>query len=120
MATALKQKDETLFAAQWREDGYGRNLVGGSGVSGQELFNEGSRKGWFLKPDPAALRDAHGDSALIPCQVCAFATNRVVDEVYTAVVRQDDQWMALGVGEAREQVEALLVRYAAGAGQGNR
>lgn len=110
MATALRNQDEPLFQSQWRSDGYNNNLVGSSGLSGQQLFVQGSRKGWYLKPRLAEAVD-HAGAAIIPCDVWSDEQKRAVDEVYAAVVVENKQWLLLGAGEELAQVEAMVAHY---------
>ncbi len=50
MDKALAGSDADAFAALWHPEGFAANLVGSSGLSGRQVYGQGSRKGWFLKP----------------------------------------------------------------------
>ena len=112
MKKAIQAKDEALFKAQWHAEGYDKNLVGGSGLSGGDVFGQGSRKSWYLKPD-LAKADALGDGAalIVPCVVTAFDTDKSLDRVGIVVVKAEAGWRILGGGEKREQTYALAQRW---------
>ena len=112
MERALRDQDEAVFKAQWRLDGFERNLVGGSGLAGREVFEQGSRKKWFLKPDPGRVTLLENGAAMIvPCEIWAWEKGRAVDKVDLLLVRENDGYLALGGGEKREEVEALASRW---------
>ena len=112
MEKALRDNDEAAFKARWRLDGFQTNLVGGSGLAGNEVFEQGSRKKWFLKPDlgTAAILE-NGAALIVPCEIWAWEKGRAVDKVHLLLVRENDGYLALGGGEKREQVEALAARF---------
>lgn len=112
MEKAIRAKDEAAFKARWRIEGFEKNLVGGSGIPGKEVFEQGSRKKWFLKPDldkAKVLED--GAAAIIPCDIWAWEKEKAVDRVDLLLVREKDGYLALGGGEKREQVDALASRF---------
>ena len=47
---ALRAGDEAACKALWHAEGWAKNLVGGSGLAGNEVFAQGSRKKWFPRP----------------------------------------------------------------------
>jgi predicted outer membrane repeat protein len=85
-------------------------LDGSGGLSGRQLFAQGSRKGWYLKPRLATAVD-HVGAVIIPCDVWSDEQKRAVDEVYAAVVVENKQWLLLGAGEELAQVEAMVAHY---------
>jgi hypothetical protein len=112
MEKAIKGKDEAAFKGCWQPDGFEKNLVGGSGLAGKEVFAQGARKKWFPKPDvdkAKVLED--GAAVVIPCEIWGWEKNRAVDKVEFLLVRGKDGYLALGGGEKREQVEALASRF---------
>jgi hypothetical protein len=109
---ALKEKDEASFKARWQPDGFERNLVGGSGLTGQAVFGQGSRKKWFPKPDLAQAKVlGDGEAAIVPCGIWAWEKEKAVDKVAFLLVRGKDGWLVLGGGEKRALVEALASRW---------
>jgi len=112
MEQALKNGDESLFKAQWHPEGYRNNLVGGSGLAGENVFSQGNGE-WFLKPDMQAVTERDG-VRIIRTDIWSFEEDRAYDEVYTAVVQQDEKFLVLGAGEAIDEVEALVDRYLSG------
>lgn len=112
MEKALKDKDEASFKARWHASGSGKNLVGGSGLAGAEVYDQGSRKKWFLKPDLEKARAlAEGAAVIVPCEVWAWEKGKAVDRVDFLLVRDKEGYLALGGGEKRDQVEALASRW---------
>ncbi|MCA9665186.1 MAG: hypothetical protein KC503_06345 [Myxococcales bacterium] len=116
---ALRGKNEKLFKKQWHEKGYAKNLVGGSGLPGRAVFRQGSRKGWYLKPDIAKMRGVPGRRGgpwIIPCEIYSWKKQRAVDKVWALVAyqRKLKRWIIVGAGEKLAQVEALGTRYVKG------
>lgn len=109
---SLRDKDEAVFQARWHAGGFEKNLAGGSGLSGKEVFDQGSRKKWFPKPDLSkaqALGD--GTAVLIPCEIWAREKDKGVDRVDFLLIQTKEGWRVLGGGEKRAQVEALASRW---------
>ena len=112
MKKAVEGKDEALFKAQWHAEGYEKNLVGGSGLSGADVYAQGSRKKWYLKPDLAkAVALGDGAASVVPCEVFAWEKAKAVDKVQILAVRTDAGWRVLGGGEKAEEVRALAERW---------
>ena len=112
MEKAIKDKDEAGFKACWRPEGFEKNLVGGSGLPGKAVFEQGSRKKWFPKPDlekAKVLED--GAAVIVPCEIWAWEKGRAVDKVDFLIVREKEGYRALGGGEKRDQVDALASRF---------
>jgi hypothetical protein len=112
MEKAIKDKDEAGFKATWRPEGFDKNLVGGSGLPGKAVFEQGGRKKWFPKPDldkAKILED--GAAVIVPCEIWAWEKGRAVDKVDFLIVREKDGYRALGGGEKRDQVDALASRF---------
>jgi hypothetical protein len=111
MEQSLRKTDEAAFQACWTPDGYATNLVGGSGLAGQEVFVQGSQKKWFLKPELGqAIVVAGGSALIVPCQVWAWEKQRAVDKVDLLLLREKDAYRVHGGGEKRAEVEALADR----------
>jgi hypothetical protein len=109
---AIRDKDAAAFKARWHALGYEKNLVGGGGLAGKEVFDQGSRKKWFLKPDLAKAKVlADGAAVIVPCEVWAWEKAKAVDKVDLLLVRDKDAYVVLGGGEKRDQVEALATRW---------
>lgn len=116
---ALKQAtakgDEGAFKTGWHPAGWAENVVGGSGLAGEAVFRQGSRKGWYLRADAASVRAAgRQDVVIVRCDVWSTKKEKAVDEVFVVVVRHDERVVALGGGEDRDEVEALAGRFIAG------
>jgi hypothetical protein len=111
MENGIRKTDEALFKKHWTADGYNKNLVGGSGMSGAKLYEQGSRKKWFLKPDYSKMTK-HGKVEIYPCEVYAWEKSKSVDEIFLAVSAEDKK--VLGGGEDLEQVKKLAERFNAG------
>ncbi len=113
MKAALKAKKEAPFKAVWHAEGYQKNLVGGSGIAGRNVFAQGSRKGWYIKPDMKSLRSIPGQMGapwLIKCDIWSVKKKKAVDQIWALLIYKKG-WLMLGGGEKRAQVEALGKRY---------
>lgn len=109
---AIEGRDEALFKARWRAEGFEKNLVGGSGLAGADVYAQGVRKKWYLKPDLAkAVALGDGAASLVPCEVYAWEKAKAVDRVVVVVVKTDAGWAALGGGEKETEVRALAERW---------
>ena len=111
MKKAIEAKDEALFKAQWHAQGFEKNLTGGSGLAGTEVFSQGARKKWYLKPDPAKAVAVAETASIVPCEVWAWEKAKAVDQVHILVVKADAGWVVLGGGEKLDQVRALAGRW---------
>ena len=112
MEKAIKANNEALFKAQWHPQGYDANLVGDSGLSGASVFEQATRKHWFIKPHLNKRRDyKDGTVYLFPCDVWKWWDSRRVDSVHAAVILKSRRWVVLGAGEELEEVEALVQRF---------
>lgn len=112
MEKAIKDKDESAFKSRWHAVGFEKNLVGGSGLAGKEVFEQGSRKKWFMKPDLAKAKVlGDGAAVIVPCEIWAWEKGRAVDKVDLVCVKEKDGYVVLGGGEKRDQVEALASRW---------
>lgn len=114
MEAALGNSDEPSFQDVWHSEGYANNLVGDSGMDGSRVFSQGSRKGWFLKPDFTKM-EKQDSVYIVPCDIWSREKSKSVDFVYTLVVKQNDEWRVLGAGEDQAEVSALADRFLAGA-----
>lgn len=112
MKKGIEGKDEALFKAQWHAEGYAKNLVGASGLEGADVFSQGSRKKWYLKPDLAkAVALGEGAASIVPCDVWAWEKAKAVDQVHILAVKTEPGWRVLGGGEKAEEVRALAERW---------
>jgi len=113
LGKGLREMDAAAFEACWTPEGYATNLVGGSGLEGREVFEQGTRKKWVLRPDLAQIVSLREGAALIvPCQVWAWERAKAVDKVDLLLVKANQGYLVLGGGEKREEVEALAKRFA--------
>jgi len=111
MREAIEGKDEALFKAQWHAEGVGKNLVGGSGLAGTEVFSQGVRKKWYLKPDLAKAVAVAETASIVPCEVWQWEKEKAVDQVHILAVKEAPGWVVLGGGEKIDQVRALAGRW---------
>ncbi len=112
MEKGIRDKDEAAFKARWTPDGYEKNYVGKSGLAGKEVYGQGTRKKWFLKPDLGQARmQGEGAAVIVPCQIWAWEKERAVDKVEMLLIKDKDGYLVVGGGEKREQVEALASRF---------
>ncbi|NNE68643.1 MAG: hypothetical protein HKN33_18915 [Pyrinomonadaceae bacterium] len=105
MQKALKNGDEDLFKQHWTENGYRNALVKKSGMSGSELFQEGSGEGWYPRPDLSKNRHV-GETLIVQAKIWSIEKNRSVDEVYFLLVKENGTWKVAGGGEDIEEVLA--------------
>ena len=118
--TALEKKKEDAFRHHWDPSGYKDNLVGGSGLSGQAVFQQGSRKGWFLKPELNSLRAIYrnpGSPMIVRCDIWSRAKRKKVDRVFAVLVQTREKHarrVLLGAGEKEKEVLALAHRWVKG------
>ena len=110
METALKNKDESLFKKQWLPKGYEKNLVGGSGLSGAEIYQEGSAEGWYLKPDLSKTTTID-ESSIVFCDVWSTEREKSLDQVYMLLVKTDGAFKVVGGGEDLGEVKVLSEKY---------
>ena len=108
----IREASEALFKAGWHPEGYTRNFVGGSGLAGFKVYNQGTRKHWFLRPDLKALKTVgRGAPFIVPCDIWSWEKNKAVDHVWAALIWHGKAWVILGAGEKLAEVEALAKRY---------
>lgn len=110
--SALKERKEVPFRKQWHPLGYEKNIVGSSGIPGRGVFQQGSRKRWYLRPEMKQISFVGPHKLpIVPCLIWSWKKNRPVDKVYAAVVWHQKRWVILGAGERRRQVELLALRF---------
>lgn len=114
MEKAIKNGDENLFKKQWHGEGYDKNLVGKSGLEGIRVFQQGSRKKWFPKPD-FSKKISEGRVEIVPTEIWSWEKEKSVDEVFFAIVQTDSGLKILGGGEDLSQVIELAKRHNKGA-----
>jgi len=120
MEKAIREGDDKLFKAQWHADGHAKNLVGGSGLTGESVYKQGARKKWFPKPD-LSKAESLGDGAaiIVPCEIWGWEKEKSLDKVDILLVKVDVKveektksvFVVLGGGEKAEQVKALANRW---------
>ena len=109
---ALRAGDEAACKALWHAEGWAKNLVGGSGIPGSDVFAQGSRKKWFPKPDFTRTAPVgQGGALLVDCEIWAWEKEKAVDRVVFLAVKGEKGWVLLGGGEKRAEVEALAGRW---------
>jgi hypothetical protein len=109
LENGIRKNDEELFKKHWTPAGYNKNLVGGSGMTGQKVFEQGSRKKWFLQAADIDHPLTEGKVEIFRCDVYLWEQSRKVDEIYLAVTKEDKK--VLGGGEDLEEVKSLAARY---------
>ena len=108
----IKENDAALFKGRWHADGFEKNLCGGSGLAGNEVFAQGTRKKWFPKPDLTTARvAAEGAVVIVACQIWAWEKGKAVDKVELILVKDKDTYFVLGGGEKRADVDGLVSRW---------
>lgn len=110
MESAMRNADEARFREQWLPAGYSRNLVGSSGLSGERLFSQGSRKKWYPKPDLGSVESV-GKVEIVFAELYNWEQDRKVDEVYFVIAKEGDGLKIVGGGEDEKQVRGLAERF---------
>lgn len=109
---AIGNKSEAQFKSKWDAGGYRRNLVGGSGLSGKEVFEQATRKLWYLRPDMESLIQStteRGKAFIVRADVCLFKEDKIFDKLWTVVVEtRKGKCVMLGAGKKIEAVKALV------------
>lgn len=113
LENGIRKTDEDLFKKHWTAEGYNQNLVGKSGLSGARIYEQGSRKKWFLKPDYSKTIK-QGNVEIFFCEVYAWEKSKAVDEMYLAIADTNGNPKVLGGGEDLSEVRALADRFNAG------
>jgi hypothetical protein len=120
MEKAIREGDDKLFKAQWHADGHAKNLVGGSGLTGESVYKQGARKKWFPKPDLAKAESlGEGAAILVPCEIWGWEKEKALDQVLFVLVKVEVKveekaksvYVVLGGGEKGEEVKALADRW---------
>jgi formylglycine-generating enzyme required for sulfatase activity len=115
MELGLKTADESLFKAQWHPTGYELNLAGGSGIEGADIFRQGSREGWYIRPDPNEVRGRGSQDAYVSrCDVVSWKSGSIDDVVYAGVIRFKGRWAVLAIGEDKSEISELVNRARSG------
>ena len=109
METALRTKDKVLFKEQWTNEGFAEAVVKNSGLSGQEVFEEGSSEGWYPKPD-YSRNTVLGEKMIIETKIWSIEQNRSVDEVHFLLEKEGDVWKVAGGGEDLSEVKSAAKR----------
>lgn len=105
MENGLRNADEASFRKHWHSEGYENDLVG-EGLSGSNLYRQGSRKKWFPNPDRNGKQTV-GKVLIVPAKLYAWEKERDVDEIYFAIAGGK----VLGGGEELENVKKLAERF---------
>lgn len=113
---SLSQNSESNFRALWHPESYTRNLIGGSGLSGDAVFTQAINGQWTLVPDMQSLEVLQDPMAyFLACDLQDIkpkAKAENIDRVF--VLLGQDQlsknlWL-LAAGESKEEVLALWKR----------
>lgn len=110
LENGIRKTDEELFKKHWTPEGYNQSLVGKSGMQGSRVYEQGSQKKWFLKPDYAKTVK-QGNVEIFQCEVYAWEQSKKVDEIYLAVAVSKNEPRVLGGGEDLSEVKALADRF---------
>lgn len=81
-------------------------------MQGYKIFEQGSRKKWFLEPVDINKPIKQGKVDIYQCNVYAWEKSKNVDEIYLAIASEDSK--VLGGGEELEEVKKLAERFNAG------
>lgn len=115
MEKAMESGDEDAFRSLWYMDGYNANPTGRKGYSGKMAFDQGSRDGWYIKPDfKAILKDGltevikSHDVVIIPSHIWSMKKHEAIRDVHIALVRDGQQWLVLGVSESVADLERMV------------
>lgn len=109
MENGIKNQDENMFKKHWHPDGYSENLVGGSGLAGNRVFEQGSRKKWFLKPN-LEKTETVDKVEIVETEIYAWERDKTVDEIHLAIA----EGKILGGGEDLSEVKSLAERFNSG------
>lgn len=118
MEKAMVNKDKAAFKALWHIDGFFSNPTGKSGYSGEMAYKDGTRYGWYIKPDFKKLLQ-HGlddvvkgdDVVILPSHIWSYDKHKAIRDIYTAVVRQGDHWLVLGLSNDSHELQAMVDRF---------
>ena len=70
LSKALQTNNEGDFRALWHPESYTRNLVGGSGLSGDAVFTQAANGRWTLLPELGDIENLENPTAfLLGCYV---------------------------------------------------
>lgn len=114
---AIRKGKQETFKETWAVNSYRTNYVGGSGLSGIAFYTQASREKWYLKPGNSEVtkQDTAVNWMIFQCEVWSWKRKAAVDAVYALIVLTPDKnWLMLGTGENKGQVEALRKRFEAG------
>jgi hypothetical protein len=109
MEKGIKNQDENLFKKHWLNEDYEENLVGGSGLAGHRVYEQGSRKKWFLRADFAGA-ETFGRVEIVPAAIYAWERDKTVDEIHLAI----GDGKVIGGGEDINEVRSLAERFNSG------
>lgn len=110
LENGIKNEDESLFKKHWHSEGYSENLVGGSGLAGNRVYEQGSRKIWFPKPD-LSKTEKIGKVEIVPTEIYNWEKEKRVDEIYFAIAEDSNGLKILGGGEDLDEVKSLAKRF---------
>jgi hypothetical protein len=113
MENGIKNMDENLFKKHWHPEGYSRNLVGGSGLAGNRVFEQGSRKKWYPRRT-SGQTEKIGRVEIVSTEIYAWERDKKVDEIYFAIAENKGKLEILGGGEDLAEVKSLAERFNAG------
>lgn len=113
LENGIKNNDEDLFKKHWHPAAYDENLVGGSGLAGNRVYEQGSRKKWFPRPNLDGSQKI-GRVDIVPTEIYAWERDKKVDEIYFALADDGGDLKILGGGEDPDEVKALAERFNSG------
>lgn len=115
---SLLNKDKAAFKALWFSDGWHSNPTGKSGYSGEMAFEQGTTKGWFIKPDfkkilITGLSEVilEKDVVIIPSHVWSFENHKAIRDIYTSLVNNGTNWLILGLSENSKDLEEMVKQF---------
>lgn len=118
MEIALHNEDEKMFKALWHEDCYIANPSGSKGYSGKMVFEQGTKNGWYLKPNFKSILlngltevIKSDDVVILPSYVWSVDKHKALKDIYCALVRHNEEWFIIGVSEISKDLEVIVDRF---------
>jgi hypothetical protein len=109
LENGIRDQNEDLFRKHWYGEGYDENLVGGSGLTGKRIYQQGTRKKWFLRAN-FDKAETLGKVEIVATDIYAWERDKTVDEIHLAVA----DGKILGGGEDLVEVKLLAERFNSG------
>ena len=113
MEHAVKTGNESLFKSQWFTEGYTSTIGDELDMPGQEVFQQATRKKWFIRPAVEITLSMEKSNYLtLVCDIVSWEEQKVVDEVTFGFVKIRNNWIVVGASEYYgEKIESLAKRY---------